>query len=399
VGQHDERTHDERIHSEPPASGALGPFYLRSTALGDYRVDRILSTGATGGVVCARHGRHGARVVIKLLHPDLCHQPAAIARLSREAHVLSRVASEHTVRLLDTGWTELAGPYIVLEQLEGMDLAKTLEAKGPLPTALAVNYLLQACAGLRVAHEAGITHRDLKPENLFAVEGTEPTLKLLDFGIAQHGPQSFPYREVAASDPELQLMGTPAYMAPERIRDLPTTDHRSDIWSLGVVLHELLTGHALFGRDDVADTCARVVRHRFELETDRSILPTPLRVIVARCLARAPEHRYQSVQELVAALASVSVLPVSSRGLMTGKFPRQPSVHPEALSPLLPHTPQRLSGRRLVASDRGKRYIFVAIVAAMTVLLFGVCAYLALGIEPLVDAWGWVGALLRAARE
>ena len=319
----------------PGTQRSTRAFYLRTSTFGGYRVERILSTGSLGAVVCARHLVRDEVVVIKLLHPDLCHDPVSVARMSREAHVLAHMlaqkASERVVRLLDTGWTDEVGPYVVLEHLVGMDLARLLETGGPLPLPLAVDYVLQACEALAVAHASGITHRDLKPENLFAVrDGAAPLLKLLDFGIAQHGPESFPYREIAVEDAEGPLLGTPAYMSPERIQDM-STDQRSDIWSLGVVLHELITGRVPFSRNDrsnlqrgeEADICDRIVSHSFELENNRALLPTPVRAVIHRCLQRDPAHRYQSVEELAAALRRTVALPERWRGTQTGKFSRQ----------------------------------------------------------------------------
>jgi eukaryotic-like serine/threonine-protein kinase len=319
-------------------SDQSSPFRLRSSTFAGYRVERIISTGSMGSVVTARHHSRAELVVVKLLHPQLCDDPVSMSRISHEAHVLARVASEYVVRLLDAGWTALVGPYVVLEYLDGMDLARMLEQRGPLPAPLAVEYLLQACEALAVAHAAGITHRDIKPENLFAVAGgSAPQLKLLDFGIAQHGPESFPYRDVAtANDAGGPLLGTPAYMAPERILDLPNTDQRSDIWSLGVVLHELLTGRSLFAREDVAETCARVVNHRFELEGDRSRLPLSLRGVIARCLARRLVDRFQSVRELAEALRKASVTPERSRGYLTGKYHRQAALSAVAAPAVTP---------------------------------------------------------------
>jgi serine/threonine protein kinase len=319
------------MRSARAASESTPAFYLQSNTFGGYRVERVLSTGSLGAVVSARHLVRDEVVVIKLLHPERRQDPVSIARLSREAHVLAHVACEHVVRLLDTGWTDEVGPYVVLEHLVGMDLARMLETNGPLPLPLAVDYVLQACEGLSVAHARGITHRDLKPENLFAVRsGSVPRLKLLDFGIAQHGPESFPYREIVAEvEGEAPLLGTPEYMSPERIRELPSADQRSDVWSLGVVLHELITGRTPFGRhrferaDDQAEICERVVSHLFELESNRTLLPPTVRAVIQRCLSRQPAERYRNVEELAAALRRVAAMPERWRGTLTGKFSRQ----------------------------------------------------------------------------
>lgn len=381
--------HASRASLEPTS-----PFYLRASEFGGYRVERVLSTGALGAVVAARHRQQEQPVVIKLLHPELCSDAASCARISREAHVLARIPHPNIVRLLDTGWTELVGPYLVLEHLVGIDLARMLETRGPLPVQLAVDFLLQACDALSVAHGAGITHRDLKPENLFSVEPAGPALKLLDFGIAQHGPESFPHREIAAArDSEGPLLGTPAYLSPERIHSLPNTDHRCDIWSLGVVLHELVTGHTPFGRDSASEVCARVLRYEFELESNRALLPSPLRAVILRCLARHPVSRYQSVQELADALRRATTLPDRCRGQLTGKFNREGALPAEppsqveeepALVQLGPATPVASAAATGTASFL-PHWLFVRrgtllalVIAVVLVLLFALAGSWAL---------------------
>ena len=357
---------------------AVPPFYLNARAFAGYRVEHIISTGAVGAVVSAQHREHG-RVAIKLLHPQLRNEPTLQSRLSREAHVLTRLASEHIVRLLDTGWTDTVGPYVVLEHLAGMDLARMLEKQHPLPISLAVEYALQACEALRVAHGAGITHRDIKPENLFAVDrGQAPLLKLLDFGISHHRPESFPYRDVVANDGEAQMMGTPAYMAPERILDQPRPDFRSDIWSMGVVLHELLTGQPLFGRGDAATICARIVKQDFTLEANRALVPASLRLVIARCLARDPAGRYRDVQELAESLAGAASNSKGPRGFLTGKFRRadaspwvtalpQVATESEASSlPLAAPAPGQLAPP---ASPRRRRWPWLVLALAVAVLV------------------------------
>jgi serine/threonine-protein kinase len=304
-------------------AGIASSFCLPSDPIGRYHPERVLSVGAMGAVVTAREWNGDELVVIKLLHPEQRFDPVPVARIRQEARALAEVASEHVVRLLGTGWSEPIGPYLVLEYLEGIDLCRMLEQSGPLPLAVALDYLLQACDALGVAHAAGIVHLDVKPENFFVVASAEARLKLLDFGISRHLAPSPLVKSGGAGGAEAQLVGTPSYMSPERLLEHPDADHRSDIWSLGVVLHELLTGRSLFGSHDVEETCARIVRNApVDLEPNRTVLPAPIRAIIARCLARSPEQRFQSVQELAAHLYNAMILPDRWRGFLTGVFRR-----------------------------------------------------------------------------
>jgi len=325
------RSWDPDVLSDSPeleicaATENAGAFCLPTGAIGRYRAERVLSTGAMGAVVTARERSSGDRVVIKLLHPQQRFDPVPVARIRQEARALGEVASEHVVRLLGTGWSEPTGPYLVLEYLAGIDLCRLLEQSGPLPLPLALDYLLQACDALGVSHAAGIVHLDVKPENFFVVAEADAKLKLLDFGISRYvSPRQLVESGSLEQCVEAQLVGTPSYMAPERLLGHSDADHRSDIWSLGVVLHELLTARSLFGTADVAETCARVVRDApVDLEPNRSVLPPAIRAIVARCLARDPEHRFQSVQELAAHLYNATTLPDRWRGFLTGVFRKE----------------------------------------------------------------------------
>ena len=307
------------------ATEIAGSFCLPTEAIGRYHAERVLSTGAMGAVVTARERSSNDLVVIKLLHPQQRFDPVPVARIRQEARALAEVASEHVVRLVGTGWSEPIGPYLVLEFLAGIDLCRMLEQSGPLPLPLALDYLLQACDALGVAHAAGIVHLDVKPENFFVVADAEPHLKLLDFGISRYvAPSPLSASNMLEQCAEAQLVGTPSYMAPERLLEHSDVDHRSDIWSMGVVLHELLTGRSLFGSADVAETCARVVRNApVDLEPNRGVLPPPIRAIVERCLARNPEHRFQSVQELAAHVYNARILPDRWRGFLTGVFRKE----------------------------------------------------------------------------
>lgn len=304
-------------------------FHVGATIAGRYRVERPIGEGAMGAVALARHVSLDERVAIKFLRPELRRDPVAIARLSREAKALARIKSDHVCRVLDVGVTLSVGPYMVMEYLEGIDLGELIDSEGPLPVERAVECLLQVCEALTVAHTAGITHRDLKPQNLFlARHGQFETLKVLDFGIAED------HAEAAAGEPSAgppsgerkagPLYGTPSYMSPERVRNDPAADHRADIWSVGVVLHELVTGRAVFDAPTLTETCSRVLSDApLDLEMDDSVLPPSLRSIVARCLQRDPDRRYQSVEELAAALAPLATMQERFRGRSTGAFSRK----------------------------------------------------------------------------
>ena len=336
-------------------------FHVGSTIAGRYRVERPIGEGAMGSVALARHVSLDETVAIKFLRPELRRDPVATARLAREAKALARIKSDHVARVLDVGVTLSVGPYMVMEYLEGVDLGQVLETEGPLTVPRAVECVLQVCEALTVAHTAGITHRDIKPQNLFlARHGRFETLKILDFGIAEdargtHGPAGAdgsppsvdpffsgeplssrdplssrePAVEVEATGPlsrprsTAPVFGTPSYMAPERVHNDPEADHRSDIWSVGVVLHELVTGRAIFDADSITETCARIISvEPIALEQDEAVLPPSLRAIIARCLERDPARRYQSVEELAAALASLATMQERFRGRSTGAFSR-----------------------------------------------------------------------------
>lgn len=243
-------------------------------------------------------------VVVKVVREELVENAEVVARTLLEARAAAQLRGEHVVRVLDLGQLESGSPYIVMEYLEGNDLFAELSRRGALPVAEAVDLVLQACEGLAEAHVKGLVHRDLKPENLFLA--TQPdgarTLKLLDFGIAQ------PIRGSSLDLPRFAstqaLIGSPEYMAPEQMRGVDTLDARADIWSLGVILYELLSARSPFRARSVSEICDAVtLRDPLPLGLDRSDLPDGLESVVLRCLEKSPERRYASVMELAYDLA------------------------------------------------------------------------------------------------
>jgi eukaryotic-like serine/threonine-protein kinase len=325
-------------------------FHVGSTIAGRYLVERPIGEGAMGAVALARHVSLDETVAIKFLRPELRRDPVAIGRLSREAKALARIKSDHVARVLDVGATLSVGPYMVMEYLEGTDLGDLLDEEGPLPVSRAVECVLQLCEALTVAHTAGIVHRDIKPQNLFlARHGQFETLKVLDFGICDGAVASVPGADG-------KPYGTPTYMSPERVRNDPSADHRADIWSIGVVLHELVTGCAIFDGGELTDICARIVSDApIVLEQDVRVLPPELRAIIARCLERDPARRYQSVEELTAALAPLATMQERFRGRTTGAFSRsmlaQELANARSLAPTAVSAPPRSASAPFAAGS------------------------------------------------
>jgi serine/threonine-protein kinase len=244
--------------------------------------------------------RDGRRVAIKLLREGFAKDAEIAGRFRREARTVAELTSPHTVRILDFGAPEGSRPYIVMEFLTGHDLAHELGLKGNLPLEDAATWMAQACHSIVEAHAAGIVHRDLKPRNLYlAEEGDRRILKVLDFGIAKHD-------KVSGDDPVTHTkatFGSPFYMSPETFRAAKLADARSDVWSLGVIFYELLTGAVPFLRETALAVGLAVSKEEHVPPTQRvPSLPRSADVVVARALKKDPNERYQSVRELLAAI-------------------------------------------------------------------------------------------------
>jgi serine/threonine-protein kinase len=269
---------------------------------GRFRLGRLLGEGGMSAVFLAHDERLARDVALKLLSPNIAHSREIVTRFVNEARMLARLDSEHIVRVLDAGVTDEQPPlpYMVLELLHGEDLRSECE-RGPVERVeQAVAWILQACEGLAVAHAEGVVHRDLKPENLFlarSADGSE-VIKVLDFGIA---------RSLALPSQLTQNgegVGSPGYMSPEQLNDASTVDQRSDVWSLGVVLYELLAGVPPFHSHSTFELCAQILSGKpARLGRFRSDLPRGLAAVVHRCLAVDPEERFQDVADLAEALA------------------------------------------------------------------------------------------------
>jgi serine/threonine-protein kinase len=270
-----------------------------------YRVERLVGRGGMAWVFEATHLWLPQRVALKVLRIDTStDNTEALTRFRREARAAASVSGEATVRVLDVGTLPCGSPFLVMEYLEGRDLESVIDRKTCLPVAVAVDYALQACEGLAETHAAGIVHRDLKPSNLFLTRTPDGSVrvKLLDFGISKFADPSMNGHRVTGTR---EIVGSPVYMSPEQMRSSEYIDQRSDIWSMGVILYELLAhGQSPFAAPTLAEICARVLDHKpMTIGSIRRRVPRALEGIVFRCLEKQPARRFQTVADLASALA------------------------------------------------------------------------------------------------
>jgi serine/threonine-protein kinase len=271
---------------------------------GKYRVEKVLGIGGMGVVVSARHLALDEQVAIKLLLPETLKNPEAVSRFVREARAAVKIKSEHVARVSDVGQLENGSPYMVMEFLQGGDLADWLTQNGPLPFEQAVDFVLQACVAVADAHALGIVHRDLKPSNLYCVRRSDGQLmiKVLDFGISK-----MTNLDGSATGAELTktnaVMGSPLYMSPEQMRSARDVDSATDTWALGVILFELITGRRPFSADTLTELVMKVASDAPPpLATYRPDAPPGLDEVIATCLAKDRRKRYPNVGALSLAL-------------------------------------------------------------------------------------------------
>jgi serine/threonine-protein kinase len=274
--------------------------------LGKYRVERVLGMGGMGVVVAATHVTLEERVAIKFLLPEALGNQETVARFLREARAAVRIKSEHVARVTDVGTLESGAPYMIMEYLDGSDLAAHTQRRGALPIEDAVEYVLQSCEAIAEAHALGIVHRDLKPANLFVAtraDGT-PSVKVLDFGISKVSGVGASSGSDLGMTKTTTIMGSPLYMSPEQMASTRDVDARTDIWALGAILYELLTGKVPFQADTITQLCAMILQQPPPpLRNLRPDAPEGLQQIIARCLAKDRNQRYQNVAEFASALA------------------------------------------------------------------------------------------------
>ncbi|MCC7538388.1 MAG: serine/threonine protein kinase [Deltaproteobacteria bacterium] len=268
-----------------------------------YRVIRRIGEGGMGAVYEAEHTRIGRRVAIKCLHPQHAQNADIVRRFHREAQAAARIGNEHIVEVTDMGELPDGSPFFVLELLTGQSLSD-LVRQGPLPIGRAVRVAEQICDALEAAHVAGIVHRDLKPENVFLVrKSRDPDfVKVLDFGISR-------FREAAervggASTAAGSTLGTPYYMSPEQAHGLKDIDARVDVWAMGVILYQLLTGRLPFEAETYPLLVLKIVSEQpSPIAAFRNDVPAALDAIVLRAMAKPRDERFPSMAALAQVLA------------------------------------------------------------------------------------------------
>jgi serine/threonine-protein kinase len=289
---------------EPPSRPAV-PAQIGDIIAEKYRVERVIGEGGMAVVFAAHHLQLDRIVALKILKPTYLSSPDVVARFLREARSAARLTSEHVATVLDVGTLEQGLPYLVMEHLRGSDLGCVLGERGKLPLATAVDLILQVADAIAEAHAQGMVHRDLKPENLFLTRRADGTdlMKVLDFGIAKAAAQSQIQAGPGVTQPSATF-GSPAYMCPEQIRSARDVDARADIWALGVILYELVSGEQPFAAATAAETCAMVLR-----DEPRSLgalcpdVPKEFVAAVHKCLEKEPERRCPTVVALAGAIA------------------------------------------------------------------------------------------------
>lgn len=306
-----------------------------------YRVEGILGVGGMGVVLGARHLQLGQLVAIKVLSVSGEQQGDSVERFLREGRAAAALNSDHVVRIYDVGQLPTGLPFMVMERLRGQDLSSRLAEVGPLSIEDAVEYVAQATVAIIEAHEVGIVHRDLKPANLFLTQRSDGSacIKVLDFGISKQLTDVESQTLQGALTSTRQVMGSPAYMSPEQVRDAKTVDHRTDIWALGITLYELLTQHAAFDADTLPAVCAAIAADPpIPIRSLRPDVPFAVESIVRCCLEKVPAKRYATARALLTALRDFQGKVLDSG---TRSEPKSPATESSASVEAALHLPQK----------------------------------------------------------
>jgi serine/threonine-protein kinase len=331
----------ERAQGTLPSASPDVPVGEGTMLADKYRVERVLGRGGMGIVVAATHVELDQRVALKFLLPEAMESVEVVERFAREARAAVKIESEHVARVIDVGKLENGLPYMVMEYLNGRDLAAELDEHLKLSVEDTLEYVLQACEAIAQAHALGIIHRDLKPANLFVTTRPDGTtsIKVLDFGISKvslagASPAEMSLTQTAA------IMGSPTYMSPEQMRASRDVDPRADIWALGVILYELLAGQPPFMGSTMPELCASILKDAPEpLRNLRPDVPEEVETAIMRCLEKNPAARFSNVAELTAALVDFAPKRARISAERTARVLRGAGIKTASLKPALSNAP------------------------------------------------------------
>jgi serine/threonine-protein kinase len=343
---------------------------------GKFQIERVLGAGGMGVVAVAMHLQLDQRVALKVLHEQAAADPSTVQRFLREARAAARLKSDHICRVSDVGQLDNGAPYMVMELLEGGDLASVL-ARGALAPYVAIDFVLQACVGLAEAHAAGIVHRDLKPANLFVTRRLDGSslIKILDFGIAKS-----PAGQVSGLTQTQAVMGTPGYMAPEQLRSTRDADARADIWALGVILYQALSGRLPFPATTITEFAVKSAMD----PPDPIDIDPKLRAVVMRCLEKEPGGRFPDVSSLAQALVPFGNANARNHAMLATSLLGPSLGHADTMMsspPKVPTTLQVASGvatpAPVTAAKPARKGVLVGAGLAAAAVLGGVVAVMA----------------------
>ncbi|HJP91168.1 MAG TPA: protein kinase [Pyrinomonadaceae bacterium] len=319
---------------------------IGTTIAGKYRIDERLNEGGMGTVYRGTHVLMDKTVAIKVLRPALAADEKIVARFSREARAASRISHPNALSVTDFGEDENGNVFLVMEYLSGKTLKQLIREEGPLPLARVVDITRQVGDALSAAHAQGVVHRDLKSDNIMLLDTTSGDhAKVLDFGIAKiHEPDGKP--DTGLTAPNL-VIGTPQYMSPEQCSQDSEIDARSDIYSLGVILYEMLVGHVPFSGESPTMVMMKHLQEPVpSVLEERSDLPPAVARVVARAMAKLPSNRYQNVAELIEDLTIASGMTILRMTPVAATNARAVADEPDEITvvrprEILPETPRR----------------------------------------------------------
>ena len=290
---------------DPGAVLRMGPVAVGDVINGRYLVERELGIGGVGIVYAARNIELDEQVALKFLRNEAMTDTGIVARFAREAKAAVSMKSEYVATVYDVGMLPNGVPFFVMEYLEGKNFTAVLEERGSLAPQEAAEYTLQVCEALAMAHSKGIVHRDIKPDNLMLTERATGMhiVKVLDFGISKAALTGQLFGENLPMVTTSNLMGTPMYMSPEQVRCQDNVDVRCDVWSLGMVLYEMITGSVPFHATTVPELCAAILEAQPDpIEAFRRDVPSGLSEVIYKCLEKDANKRFQNIAELAMAL-------------------------------------------------------------------------------------------------